>query len=472
MSFRIQNTLTGAKEEFRPLDDSRVGMYVCGPTVYDDPHVGHVRSAFVFDVIRRILSTRYNVTLVRNVTDVDDKIIERARTEGVDINTISERYLKSYHEALSLFDITPPDHEPRATADGTIRGMIEMCRKLVDAGIAYESSGSVYFSVRKFPSYGRLSGQDIDRMCDHWRGEPGEGKRDPLDFALWKRSRENEPRWDSPWGPGRPGWHIECSVMSSELLGEEFDIHGGGRDLVFPHHENELAQSAAATGKGFARVWIHHGLVTTEGQKMSKSLGNFITLPRILERFPSDVLRMFFLGSHYSHDVDFTWDKMHSVAEALRSFAVFFEKSGVAVSPSPDSGGDKTIGEYQRQFDEAIRDDFGTPQAMAALFEALREANRRWDRGDKAAARSAGGWILERGRLLGLFGEIGKSGENTSAAATLGELVELREACRQQRRYEVSDFIRAELTGLGFHVEDGRSASQIMELGVRMNERI
>jgi hypothetical protein len=305
MGLRIYNTLTRTKEPFEPREPGHVRMYVCGVTVYDECHLGHARSAIAFDVIYRYLMFKgYKVTYVRNFTDIDDKILDRARREGVAWDEIARTYIEAFKRDMEALDVLRPTVEPLATDH--IPEMIQMIKRLEDAGVAYCVDGNVYFSVSSFPGYGKLSRRDRDQMMAGARVEPDERKRDPLDFALWKRSQPNEPAWDSPWGPGRPGWHIECSCMSQKYLGETLDIHGGGLDLIFPHHENEIAQSEALTGKPFARYWIHNGPLTREGVKMSKSLGNILSIREALERYHPEELRLFFLLAHYRKPLDFT----------------------------------------------------------------------------------------------------------------------------------------------------------------------
>src|SRR3990167_5595466 len=320
MPLKIYNSLTKQKEEFIPLKKGEVKMYVCGPTVYDEPHIGHLRSAYVFEVVRNYFKyTQYKVNFARNVTDVDDKIIEKARLTGAaDLNAataeVSEKYFDLYKRDLKRLGIPDPDSEPRATA--FIGPMVELIQKLIDRGHAYAAEGGmedVYFDVNSFRDYGELSKQNLDELLLEARAEEGMHKKNPLDFTLWKRAKEGEPSWDSPWGKGRPGWHIECSAMSMKYLGESFDIHGGGRDLIFPHHENEVAQSEGATGKSFARLWIHHGLITVAGQKMSKSLKNFITLDEVLKedpRYGDEILKLTFLGTHYSAPLDYSAERV------------------------------------------------------------------------------------------------------------------------------------------------------------------
>ena len=307
MALRIYNTLTGKKEEFVPLHEKRVGMYVCGVTVYDLCHIGHARSAIVFDAIYRYLGYRgYEVTFVRNFTDIDDKIIKRANEEGVDCKAIAEKYIDEFNMDMGKLGFEKPKFEPKATEH--IPEMIELISTLIEKGYAYQSGGDVFFSVEKFKDYGKLSKRNLEEMQAGARVGIDEKKENPLDFALWKASKPGEPSWESPWGKGRPGWHIECSVMSQKYLGETFDIHGGGKDLIFPHHENEIAQSEAATGKPFARYWIHNGFVNINKEKMSKSLGNILTLKEIFKDWRPEAIRLFLLSSHYRSPVDFSFD--------------------------------------------------------------------------------------------------------------------------------------------------------------------
>ena len=331
---KIYNSLTRTKEEFKPLEAGKVGMYVCGPTVYDEPHIGHARSAYIFDVIRRYLSGKYKVTFVRNVTDVDDKIIEKARTAysaqrtaySLDdaVKEISKKYLDAYHKDMNLLGIGKPDREPLATK--YIPKMVKFIALLIERGCAYEADGDVYFDIRKAREYGKLSNQNIDKMEIGARISPGEKKRDPLDFALWKKAKAGEPSWDSLWSAGRPGWHIECSTMSSDILGDEFDIHGGGVDLIFPHHENEIAQSEGA-GKAFARYWIHNGLLTIDNEKMAKSLGNFISIKDFMLKYKdADYLKLLFLNTHYRHPVDYTEKRIEEMKAQKERFIIMLDK--------------------------------------------------------------------------------------------------------------------------------------------------
>jgi cysteinyl-tRNA synthetase len=441
-------------------------MYVCGPTVYDDPHLGHLRSAFAFEIIPRVLKLEFdppadpqnpnrksNVTFVRNVTDIDDKIIQRAADRGASWETIAKTYYEAYRRDTDRLGVEPPTVEPRATEN--LEGMFAIIRDLEKSGMAYASAGSVYFAVRKFAAYGQLSHQKVDEMLANWRGEPGDGKSDGLDFALWKRSKEGEPSWESPWGPGRPGWHIECSAMSARFCGKEFDIHGGGKDLVFPHHENERAQSIAAFGGRFARTWIHHGLVTIDGHKMSKSSSNFLTLNAFLEKCPGgiDILKLFFLQSHYTQDVDFTWEKMSALHEAYRSLADFIEKAG-AQRPQGAYGDDSGA------FFGALKNDFNTPEAVANLFILLKTGNIALAAGRAGEARACANAIWSRGHFLGLF----ESLQTGVAVPELDRILEIRKRARETKKYAAADQIRTDLEKLNLKVEDHKSGSRIVGL--------
>ncbi|MFH1578459.1 MAG: cysteine--tRNA ligase, partial [Candidatus Omnitrophota bacterium] len=384
----IYNTLTHKKEEFQASNPPEVKMYTCGVTVYDHSHIGHARSLYVFDVIRRYLKHRgYKVKFVRNITDIDDKIINKAGELGISSQEVANKFIESYHKDLGLLEIDTADFEPKATEN--IDHMIKHISGLIDKGYAYQSGGDVYFRVRKFSNYGRLSGQSLDQMIAGTRKEPGENKQDPLDFALWKKSKQGEPSWDSPWGAGRPGWHIECSVMSMKYLDTDtLDIHAGGMDLVFPHHENEIAQAEALTGKQFARYWIHHGLLTINGQKMAKSLGNFVTIKDFIAKYPADALKLFFLQTHYSQPIDFTWDRIKEKQKALYDIIYFLKrvkereegkesiiKTNLKNIISPQALHQK-VKEAQEGFLKAMDNDFNTPNAIAVLFELKNACNK------------------------------------------------------------------------------------------------
>jgi len=394
MTIRIHNTLTGKKEEFISLYEKKAGMYVCGVTVYDLCHIGHARSAIVFDTIYRYFRYRgYDVTFVRNFTDIDDKIIKRANEEGVDYKTVAEKYIGEFDVDMGALGLEKPSVEPRATEH--IPDMIRLISALIQKGFAYRSNGDVLFSVEKFKDYGKLSKRNIEEMQAGARVEIDEKKENPLDFALWKASKPGEPYWESPWGKGRPGWHIECSVMSQKYLGETFDIHGGGRDLIFPHHENEIAQSEAASGKPFARYWIHNGFVNINKEKMSKSLGNILTIKEILKDWHPEVLRLFFLSHHYRSPVDYSEDSFLEARSGLDRFYMTLKsvKDEIARIPSPstasgseeplarrgeDKGGGhvhipsecrKAIESFQIRFEEAMDDDFNAAQALGYFYD-------------------------------------------------------------------------------------------------------
>ena len=424
MALRFYNTITNKKEDFVPLEKGKVGIYVCGITAYDMCHIGHARSAVVFDVIFKYFKYRgFDVTYVKNFTDVDDKIIAKANAEGTDIIEISERYIKEHNKDMDKFGIARPTITPKATEN--IQGMIRLVSDLIEKGLAYVVDGDVYYSVKKFQGYGKLSGRNIDEMMAGARIEVDEKKKNPLDFILWKSAKEGEPWWESPWGRGRPGWHIECSVMSQRFLGETFDIHGGGRDLIFPHHENEIAQSEGATGKTFARYWIHNGFIRVNQEKMSKSLGNIFNMREAMERYHPEVLRMFMLHSHYRSPVDFSEESlayarlgMERFYDTLRNIERYLamDVDFSAVSPRNLNSGDEEmynkIRSLPERFIEAMDDDFNTARALGYIFDAVRVINGYYtDKAFKATKEALfvlneGKTIMrEVGNVLGLFME-------------------------------------------------------------------
>jgi len=485
---KIYNTLTREKEELKPVKKGRISMYVCGPTVYDEPHIGHARSAYIFDVMRRYLEYRYRddkVIFVRNITDVDDKIINRAKkdleTESQKVTIkektieISNKYLKAYHKDMDILGIKKLDknNEPRAIA--YIPKMVKFIELLIKKECAYEADGDVYFDIKKAKNYGKLSNQNIEKMEIAARIASGEKKRDPLDFALWKRAKEDEPSWNSPWGKGRPGWHVECSVMSSDILGDEFDIHGGGIDLVFPHHENEIAQSEGA-GKKFARYWVHNGLLTINGEKMSKSLGNFITIGDFKKKYGDmDILRLFFLSTHYSHAVDYSEQKIEqakaakSTLEEFKDFKAFFWMTNRAVSVKrlrPDFGEQqlksdskkfrKVIDACKKEFMDTMDDNFNTPEALAALFK-LRNFAWRHVNPLKAEIRDleyAKSTIIELGHILGLFLEHEEVDVDPGLRMHVEEKIKERDEARKSKNFKKADQIREELLKKDIIVED------------------
>ncbi|MBX0313062.1 MAG: cysteine--tRNA ligase [Sulfurihydrogenibium sp.] len=477
MSLKIYNTLTGKKEDFAPIKPGEVKIYTCGVTVYDYNHVGHGRSLIVFDMIRRYLRyLGYKVIFVRNFTDVDDKIINRAKNECLPFNVISDRFIKEYFDDAEKFRIEPADIEPRVTTH--IPDIINFIQKLVDAGYAYEADGDVYFSVRKFKEYGKLSKRSIDELLAGARIEPGEKKKDPLDFALWKSAKAGEPYWESPWGKGRPGWHTECCAMIFKHLGETIDIHGGGLDLTFPHHENEIAQAEALTGKPFARYWIHNGLVTVNGQKMSKSLGNYITLKEVYSKYEPDILRLLVLSVHYRSPLDFSWDKMEETKKAYERLKNAIEEAEVLNKLPIDENfeGDlyNAIQKAQSGFYSAMSDDFNTPEALASLFGLVREMNILRDKAIKHGGiskkalesyKEAAKTLHDIGRdIFGLFDSLQpcvkqeeikvKEKEENINEDLIQVLIEAREKARKEKQFAIADLIRDKLAEKGIILED------------------
>ncbi|MDP9494991.1 MAG: cysteine--tRNA ligase, partial [Actinomycetota bacterium] len=386
---QVHSTLHRAVVPFEPRDEGKVAIYVCGPTVQSEPHVGHGRSAVAFDVIRRYLAWRgFDVLFVRNITDIEDKIIAAANEAGETVESLAVKMAKRFSDAYTALGILEPDVEPKATEH--IPEIIALIQALIDRRLAYESEGDVYFSVRSLEGYGKLSGRDPDELRSGYRIEVDEAKQDPLDFALWKAGKPGEPEWESPWGRGRPGWHIECSAMASKYLGENFDIHGGGTDLIFPHHENEIAQSEGATERAFCRYWLHNGMVNLGGEKMSKSTGVVVDLATLLENQGGQALRLLYLRAHYRSPLDYSEELLAEASEALDRLHRFGER--VEAGP-PDP-------EAMERFLQAMDDDFGTPQALSLLFELVREGNRILDEGEDASALA--GAVAEIVAILGL----------------------------------------------------------------------
>ncbi|HEV2055421.1 MAG TPA: cysteine--tRNA ligase [Methylomirabilota bacterium] len=464
---RIYNTMTRSKEDFTPLVAGRVGMYVCGVTPYDYSHIGHARSAVVFDVIRRYLEYRgFLVKTVRNYTDVDDKIIQRANREGVSAVEIADRYIEAEGRDMAALGLLPPDVAPKATEH--ITEMVALIGRLVAKGVAYVVDGDVYFEIRRFPPYGRLSGKKLDELLAGARVEVDERKRDPRDFALWKAAKPGEPTWGSPWGPGRPGWHIECSVMSMLYLGETFDIHGGGTDLVFPHHECEIAQAEADTGKPFARYWLHNGMLNLGAEKMSKSLGNTLTIRELIKRHDPDALRLWMLGTHYRHQLEWAEERVGDSAKALgRLRALVEEADRIAAkgtpAPGPNGGLFDEIAAHRARFEAAMDDDFNTPQALGVLFDLarlLQGARAQADDGRLAAGvlLMGVGELVTLARALGLLEPGGRPERpvDPQLKARIESLLYLREQARKQRDFAEADRLRGELTALGVTLKDSR----------------
>lgn len=487
MTLNIYNSLSRQKEEFTPIHDNKVSMYVCGMTVYSDAHIGHARTYFAFDMIRRYLQYKgYDVLYVQNVTDVDDKIIIAANKQNVDALDYSCGFTDRCLGDLDLLGIHRADMYPKASE--TIDDMIEMIQQIIDRGYGYEADGDVYFAVEKFKDYGKLSGQKVEELLSGARIEPGEKKRSPVDFALWKKAKPGEPSWKSPWGEGRPGWHIECSAMSSKFLGLPFDIHGGGMDLRFPHHENEIAQAEAATGESFARFWMHCGLLTIDGEKMSKSLGNMINICDLLEEWPSEVIRFFFAKTHYRRPPDFTKqaledaekgvDRLHRFMEQLEELAA--EQSCVIDKASLDANDERLyviVTEFRSSFESAMDDDLNTPEAIAGMFSFSSQVNRFLQdhpNPNPKVARFALDALKHCGYVLTLFqDEVEEDDEeiidslkiiyqqyikNEPVPECLDDLLtgllNQREQARKEKQWNVADDIRDNIECLGFEIQD------------------
>lgn len=468
MSLRIYNSLTRQKEEFKPLKDKEVTMYVCGPTVYDLSHIGHARSAVTFDIIYRYLKYKgYNLNYTRNYTDIDDKIITRAIKDGVRPKAIAETYIKAYDEDMAALGIAIPTCCPKATE--TIPEIIKIIQRLIDIGIAYVIENDVYYSVRMFDGYGKLSGKNIEELEAGARVEVDERKKDPLDFALWKGSKPGEPWWDSPWGKGRPGWHIECSAMSQKFLGETIDIHGGGKDLIFPHHENEIAQSEAATGKPFVKYWMHNGFVNIEKEKMSKSLGNILSIRDAIKNYSSEAIRLFLISSHYRSPIDYTSDSLKEAETALERYYITMDRME---REWPDIINMDVNIEKKKQhiqpFLDAMDDDFNTAYAIGLIFEDITIVNRLMDRAKTKGIDIEFKEVLpiiryilkEVSAFLGVFNrEPAQYFDEKKAHLSITEedillLIQKRKDARSKKDFKLADNIRHELEKNGIIIED------------------
>ncbi len=464
---RLYNTLSEKKEDLAPLRSGRIGLYACGMTVYDKPHIGHARKEIAIDTIVRHLRHRgYTVTYVRNFTDVDDKIIQRANERGISCDALAAENIEAFYRAVDALGCLRPDIEPKATEH--IADIIALVEKLIAKGFAYATDdGSVYFAVSKFPGYGKLSNRNIEELLAGTRFEPEPGKRAPLDFALWKAAKPGEPWWESPWGKGRPGWHIECSAMGMRYLGESFDKHAGGRDLIFPHHENEIAQSEAATGKPFVKYWVHNGFLTVEGEKMSKSLGNFITVDDLLARYHPEAVRLFMLSTHYRTPIDFSYGGLDEAERRLTYFAETVAALAAVAGDSAPTPTDRTRA-FVAEFGEAMDDDFNTPRAIAAMIsfgkalnDALATKKTRPAAGEAAAAIAA---IREAGAILGILQDdpalLREAVRERQLARynlsrdTILALIAERNAHRAAKNYAAADEVRAKLDAMGIAVKD------------------
>jgi cysteinyl-tRNA synthetase len=467
---KIYNTLTKKKEVFEPIKPGKVGIYVCGPTVYDASHIGHARSMVVFDVIVRYLrAVGYAVTYVRNFTDVDDKIINRAKELGITTQELSERYIKEFYEDMEALKVERATIEPRATDH--IEAIIGAVERLISRGHAYEAEGDVFFAVETFNEYGKLSGRRLEEMEAGARVEVDEKKRDPFDFVLWKSAKPGEPTWGSPWGKGRPGWHIECSAMSTQYLGHHFDIHGGGKDLIFPHHENEIAQSEGAFGDRFVNIWIHNGFLRINQEKMSKSLGNFLVIKEILKEYHPEAVRLFLLSNHYRSPVDFTHQAMVEAEAGLEKVYALLQRIDENLGSSDLGEDEQSHGAVGASFCQAMDDDFNTARGIGVVFETVRQLNRFMDgMGGKAAQQDVARLVSARADLIGIGGVLGVLTEAPAQffeqrtarllkqkgidVSLVEQLIAERVQAREDKDWTKADRIRDKLSGMGILIED------------------
>ncbi|HET6748175.1 MAG TPA: cysteine--tRNA ligase [Actinomycetes bacterium] len=475
MALQLHNTLTRRKEPFTPRDEGRVGMYLCGPTVYGETHIGNLRNVVVFDVLRRhLVASGYEVVYVRNITDVDDKIIAAAGHDPLRAFVVAEHWTRVYDELTAALGALPPDIAPRAS--GHIPEMLALIAGLVDRGLAYQAGGDVFFSVGKWPQYGKLSGRDVAELRAGARVEVNPDKRDPLDFALWKGAKPGEPTWDSPWGPGRPGWHIECSAMASKYLGAGFDIHGGGEDLIFPHHENEIAQFEGATGEPFACCWLHNAFLEVKGEKMAKSVGNVVSPRELLRRYRGVVLRFALLGAHYRSPLEFSDEALEDARASYERLSTFATNAARALPPSREGGpagagaaagtavasgpaGGAGEDGWRERFLAALDDDLNVPAALAVLFDLVADTNPligKAERGDAAAADTLRQRLATFGDLAGRLGFTPLLDLPDPAAfpAVLDLVLDLRERARAARDFAAADLVRERLAAVGIRVED------------------
>ena len=493
---RFYNTMSNKIEGFETIEKGKVKMYVCGPTVYNYIHLGNARPIIVFDTLARYFKYRgYDVTYIQNFTDVDDKIIKRANEEGISVKEVTEKYIKGFFEDIEPLNISNDIIRPKVTEN--IPEIIEIIKKLIDEGFAYEKDGNVFFEVKKFEEYGSLSNQKIDELEIGARVDIMEEKNNPLDFALWKRKKEGEPYWDSPWGQGRPGWHIECSAMAKKYLGDTFDIHGGGQDLVFPHHENEIAQSRCAYHGNFANYWLHNGFIQVNGDKMSKSLGNFFLLREILGKFPGNVVRLFILGTHYRKPINFSMDNMEdsrktlkNIVTSMNNFSEIIEKfsgKGSHEGEVSDNTGNNGINEFKekvneldKKFMEAMDEDMNTPQALAVIFDQIKETKKfsvNISNGEEAEALNYSYNSLRKkleevlGIVLFMEEENKNFKNNDKLTGNLIELlIKLRADARKEKNFKLSDEIRDNLKELGIEIQDNKDGTTDYTIQSNNNE--
>lgn len=465
MNITLYNTMTSKKEEFKPINEGKVGMYVCGVTVYDYTHIGHGRSSVAFDVIRRFFEYKgYDVTFVKNFTDVDDKIINRANENHEAWSSLSERFIKEHDTDMDSLYIKRPTYTPMATK--YIEKMIDYCERLIEKGNAYAVDGDVYFRVNSFKEYGKLSGRNLEDMMAGARVDINDKKENPLDFALWKAAKPDEPSWKSPWGQGRPGWHIECSVMSEAILGSHIDIHGGGQDLIFPHHENEIAQSEAISCSTFANYWIHNGFVNINKEKMSKSLNNFFTIRDILKICHPEALRLLFLMTHYRQPLEYSEDKLKEASSALHRIYIFLDEvAHVQGSKKGKKMGQEICdmkGHFIKEFEEAMNDDFNTPKAVAAIFEIVRMGNTiiagKPDTDSAEHLKEVSSYIFNIvSKVLGIINHSADEWYKSNLKIPVSEveaLIAKRAEARKNKDFVLADSVRAELTEKGVEIID------------------
>ena len=469
---KIYNTMTQKMEEFAPINPGTVNMYVCGPTVYNYIHIGNTRPIIFFDTVRRYFEYRgYKVNYIQNFTDIDDKMINRANEEGISVKELADRFINEYFKDTGKLNIKEEGTtHPKATEN--IGEMITLVKTLIEKGYAYEQDGDVYFDIQKFEEYGKLSHRNLEDMMAGARIDINEKKKNPMDFVLWKNAKPNEPKWNSPWGEGRPGWHLECSAMSAKYLGDTFDIHGGGQDLIFPHHENEIAQSECATGKKFANYWMHNGYINIKGEKMSKSLGNFFLLNEVLEKYDGRVVRFFMLSSHYRKPIEFSEEELsmakaglERVENCIRRIKEVLEKAGTNCSGAEDFK--ESVFKYRDKFCEGMEEDFNTSMAFAAIFEMIKEINRYIDSNNQEFSEEGKKPLREAEKVIISLMEdvmgIKIETEQELNTGITGELIEfllqLRWEAKQKKDWESADKIRVKLKELGIEIKDGKEGT-------------
>ncbi|UCE05568.1 MAG: cysteine--tRNA ligase [bacterium] len=460
MALKIFNTITKTKEEFKPIESGKVKIYLCGPTVYNYFHIGNARPLIIFDIFRRYLKYRgFDVRFVVNITDIDDRIIKKAIKEKISTSEVASKFTQAYFEDASKLGIERPDISPRATDH--VNDMIEIIQRLMERGFAYQINGDVYYGVEKFENYGKLSGKNIDELQSGARVEVDERKKAPLDFALWKAAKPEEPYWESPWGKGRPGWHIECSVMSMKYLGETFDIHAGGVDLIFPHHENEIAQSEGTTGKKFVNYWMHNGFLNIEGEKMSKSLGNFFTAREIMDKYRPEVIRMFFLLKHYRSPINFSEQRILESRQAIERISSTLRNIDIILQSydNTEKMSSSLVDNIKQEFIEAMDDDFNTASAMSKIFDLVKEANlilvkENLTNNDKQILNEIKDVIFEFNAFLGILSSEQIEKFDINEEAYINILIDVRQKLREQKHWELADNIRDRLKEMGVELED------------------